>query len=111
MLAVCNSSITLLIDFQYFSNLVVTKLPFREETVGRITYFYCYSHKKELIIRKVKLIVHQTYQDKRTTEDVNAAVFLSATAALTPNIHSSIINDLRIHFVSRKEQLMEQARN
>ena len=34
--------------------------------------------KKEAIMRKVKLIVHETYQGKRKTEDVFAAVFLSS---------------------------------
>ena len=33
--------------------------------------------KKEAIMRKVKLIVHETYQGKRKREDVFAAVFLS----------------------------------
>lgn len=32
-------------------------------------------------MRKVKLIVHETYQGKRKSEDVFAAVFLSDTAA------------------------------
>ena len=31
--------------------------------------------KKEAIMRKVKLIVHETYQGKRKSEDVFAAVF------------------------------------
>ena len=39
--------------------------------------------KKEAIMRKVKLIVHETYQGKRKSEDVFAAVFLSNAAALT----------------------------
>ena len=46
---------------------------------------------KEAIMRKVKLIVHETYQGKRKTEDIFAAVFLSDTAALTTNTHSAII--------------------
>ena len=65
-------------------------------------------------MRKVKLIVHETYQGKRKSEDVFAAVFLSNAATLTPNTHSGILktpNDLRIHFVPRKEQLMEQVGN
>ena len=41
-------------------------------------------------MRKVKLIVHETYQGKRKTEDVFAAVFLSDTPALTTNTHSAI---------------------
>ena len=44
-------------------------------------------------MRKVKLIVHETYQGKRKTEDVFATVFLSDTAALTTNTHSGIIKD------------------
>ena len=44
-------------------------------------------------MRKVKLIVHETYQGKRKSEDVFAAVFLSDTAALTTNTHSAIIKD------------------
>ena len=44
-------------------------------------------------MRKVKLIVHETYQGKRKTEDVFAAVFLSNAATLTPNTHSGIIKD------------------
>ena len=36
-------------------------------------------------MRKVKLIVHETYQGKRKSEDVFAAVFLSNATALTPN--------------------------
>ena len=44
-------------------------------------------------MRKVKLIVHETYQGKRKSEDVFAAVFLSNAAALTPNTHSGIIKD------------------
>ena len=49
-------------------------------------------------MRKVKLIVHETYQGKRKSEDIfaavflsNAAVFLSNAAALTPNTHFGII--------------------
>ena len=49
--------------------------------------------KKEGIMRKVKLIVHETYQGKRKSEDVFAAVFLSNADALTPNTHSGIIKD------------------
>ena len=44
-------------------------------------------------MRKVKLIVHETYQGKRKSEDVFAAVFLSNAAALTPNTRSGIIKD------------------
>ena len=44
-------------------------------------------------MRKVKLIVHETYQGKRKSEDVFAAVFLSNAAALDPNTHSGIIKD------------------
>ncbi|MBP1588529.1 MAG: hypothetical protein ILO53_09055, partial [Clostridia bacterium] len=46
--------------------------------------------KKEAIMRKVKLIVHETYQGKRKSEDVFAAVFLSNAAALTPNTHDPL---------------------
>ena len=49
--------------------------------------------KKEANLRKVKLIVHETYQGKHKTEDVFAAVFLSNAAALTPNTHSGTIKD------------------
>ena len=42
-------------------------------------------------MRKVKLIVHETYQGKRKSEDIFAAVFLSNAAALTPNTHSGIL--------------------
>ena len=42
-------------------------------------------------MRKVKLIVHETYQGKRKTEDVFAAVFLSNAAALTEKEKPSII--------------------
>jgi len=48
---------------------------------------------KEAIMRKVKLIVHETYQGKCKSEDVFAAVFLSNAAALTPNTHSGIIKN------------------
>ena len=48
---------------------------------------------KEAIMRKVKLIVHETYQGKYKSEDVFAAVFLSNAAALTPNTHSGIIKN------------------
>ena len=48
---------------------------------------------KGAIMRKVKLIVHETYQGKRKSEDVFAAVFLSNAAALTPNAHSGIMKD------------------
>ena len=44
-------------------------------------------------MRKVKLIVHETYQGNRKSEDVFAAVFLSNAVVLTPNTHSSIIKD------------------
>ena len=44
-------------------------------------------------MRKVKLIVYETYQGKRKSEDVFAAVFLSNAAALAPNTHSGIIKD------------------
>ena len=49
--------------------------------------------KKEAIMRKVKLIVHETYQGNRKNEDVFAAVFLSNAAALTPNTRSCVIKD------------------
>lgn len=46
---------------------------------------------QEAIMRKVKLIVHETYQGKRKSGDVFAAVFLSYAAALTKSIHPGII--------------------
>lgn len=42
-------------------------------------------------MRKVKLIVHETYQGKRRCEDVFTEVFLSNPAALTENAESGII--------------------
>ena len=45
--------------------------------------------KKEAIMRKVKLIVHETYQGKRKTEDVFAAVFLSSGTAYQRKITST----------------------
>ena len=44
-------------------------------------------------MRKVKLIVHESYQGNRKSEDVFAAVFLSNAVVLTPNAHSGIIKD------------------
>ena len=38
--------------------------------------------KKEAIMRKVKLIVHETYQGKRKSEDVFLAVFITPTMTL-----------------------------
>ena len=52
--------------------------------------------KKGAIMRKVKLIVHETYQGKRKTEDVFAAVFLSDTAALAINTYFCIIKDTEL---------------
>ena len=46
---------------------------------------------KEAIMRKVKLIVHETYQGKCKSEDVFAAVFLSNAVALTEKEKPSII--------------------
>ena len=66
-------------------------MPFSEETVGGYLSYDCYSHEEEAIMRKVKLIVHETYQGKRKTEDVFAAVFLSNAAALTAKEKPSII--------------------
>ena len=40
---------------------------------------------KEVIMRKVKLVVHECYAGKRKLEEVFAAVFLSNAAALTEN--------------------------
>lgn len=69
-------------------------MPSSEETVGGINLPSSVTlTEKEAIMRKVKLIVHETYQGKRTSEDVFAAVFLSNAAALTPNTHSGIIKD------------------
>ena len=42
-------------------------------------------------MRKVKLIVHESYQGKRKSEDVFAAVFLSNAATLTEGTKPSII--------------------
>ena len=42
-------------------------------------------------MRKVKLIVHETYQGNRKSEDVFAAVFLSNATALTENVKSGIM--------------------
>ena len=47
--------------------------------------------KKEAIMRKVKLIVHETYQGKRKSEDVFAAVFLSNAAALMKNPFQKLV--------------------
>ena len=41
---------------------------------------------KEVIMRKVKLVVHECYASKRKSEEVFAAVFLSNAAALTWSI-------------------------
>ena len=38
---------------------------------------------KEVIMRQVKLVVHECYAGKRKSEEVFAAVFLSNAAALT----------------------------
>jgi len=71
---------------------VVTKLPFSEETVGGIRLLSTVTlTKKETIMRKVKLIVHETYQGKCKSEDVFPAVFLSNAAALTENANSGIM--------------------
>ena len=72
-------------------------MPFSEETVGGINIPSIVTlTKKEAIMRKVNLIVHETYQGKRKSEDVFAAVFLSNAAALTPNTHSGIIKENRL---------------
>lgn len=42
-------------------------------------------------MRKVKLIVHESYQGKRKSEDVFTAVFLSNIAELTESTKSGII--------------------
>lgn len=42
-------------------------------------------------MRKVKLIVHETYQGKRRCEDVFTAVFLSNAPALTESMKSGIM--------------------
>ena len=56
-------------------------MPFSEETVGGINLSSTVTlTEKEAIMRKVKLIVHETYQGKRKSEDVFAAVFLSNAA-------------------------------
>ena len=47
--------------------------------------------KNEAIMRKVKLIVHETYHGKRKSEDVFAAVFLSNAAELTLRTHSYMV--------------------
>ena len=46
---------------------------------------------KEVIMRKVKLIVHECYAGKRKSEEVFTAVFLSNAAALTESTKPSII--------------------
>lgn len=46
---------------------------------------------KEVIMRKVKLVVHECYAGKRKSEEVFAAVFLSNAAALTESTKPSII--------------------
>ena len=61
-------------------------MPFSEETVGGINLPPTVTlTEKGAIMRNVKLIVHETYQGKRKSEDVFAAVFLSNATALTPN--------------------------
>ena len=78
--------------FVEFSNLTVTKLPFSEETVGGINLPSTVTlTKKEAIMRKVKLIVHECFAGKQNPEDVFTAVLLSSAAVLTPNTHSGII--------------------
>ena len=51
---------------------------------------------KEVIMRKVKLVVQECYAGKRKSEEAFAAVFLSNAAALTPNTHSGIIKENRL---------------
>ena len=66
-----------------------TFLPLSEETVGGTSLPPTVTlTKKETIMRKVKLIVHEIYQGKRKSEDVFAAMFLSNAAVL----HDSIQN-------------------
>ena len=53
-------------------------MPLSEETVGGTSLPPTVTLTvKEAIMCKVKLIVHETYQGKRKSEDVFAAVFLS----------------------------------
>lgn len=47
--------------------------------------------KKEAIMRKVKLLVHECFTGGQNPEDVFAAVFLSNVAALTENVESGIM--------------------
>ena len=46
---------------------------------------------KEIIMRKVKLVVQECYAGKRKSEEAFAAVFLSNAAALTESTKPSII--------------------
>lgn len=69
-------------------------MPLCEETVGGLFLPPTVTLTvKEAIMRKVKLIVHETYQGKRKSEDVFATVFLSNAATLTPNTHFGIIKN------------------
>ena len=64
-LLVHSSSIPITVGFQRFSNFTVTKLPFSEETVGGTNLPSTVAlTEKEATMRKVKLIVHETYQGK-----------------------------------------------
>ena len=74
---------------------MVTKLPFSEETVGGINLPSTVTlTEKEAIMRKVKLIVHETYQGKRKIEDVFVAVFLSNTYDDLQQMTREIITEL-----------------
>lgn len=44
-------------------------------------------------MRKVKLIIHKTYQGKHKSEDIFVTVFLSNAVTLTPNTHCGAIKD------------------
>ena len=69
-------------------------MPLNEETVGgSFPFLPSVVLTKEVIMRKVKLVVHECYAGKRKFEEVFAALFLSNAATLTPNTHSGIIKD------------------
>ena len=67
-------------------------MPLSEETDGgNFSLLPSVVLTKEVIMRKVKLVVHECYAGKRKSEEVFAAVFLSNAAALTEKEKPSII--------------------
>ena len=59
-------------------------MPLSEETVGgSFSLLPSVVLTKEVIIRKVKMVVHECYAGKRKSKEVFSAVFLSNAAALT----------------------------